>query len=778
MATSKKKVSKKETKSDFSTFIKGFWILFLGGLGALALVFLLASWGVFGKLPTFEELENPESNLATEILSSDGKTLGKFYNENRTPVKYDDLPQNLIDAVVATEDRRFYEHSGIDVRGTARAVAYLGSKGGASTITQQLAKLLFSDEPSSKLERVIQKVKEWIIAARLERQYTKEEIITMYLNKQDFLFQAVGIRSASKIYFDKEPIELRPEESAVIAAMLKNPRQFNPYREISKDKSLERRNTVLALMAQTDKITEAEKDSLIAMPMKINFSPEGHADGIATYFREYLRAFMADWIQKNPKGKDADGNDEYYNIYRDGLVITTTLDSRMQRFAEQAVTAHMENLQREFDKQNEKNKTAPFRDISEEEEEGIINRAMRNSDRWRKMAARDIDVDQIKASFNQKTDMRVFVWDNGPKEKDTIMTPRDSILYYKRFLRAGLLSMTPQTGEVKAWVGGIDYKHFQYDHVKTGRRQVGSTFKPFLYATAIDQLHLSPCDTIPDNPYCIPAGEMGTQSDWCPVNSSGGYRGMVTLKEALANSINTVSARLMHRVGPNTVIDLIQKLGVDTKEIPAVPSIALGTADLSLFEMVSAYSAFANKGVHVEPQIVSTIVDKNGTVLYQSVPKAQDVLSKESAYVTVNLMEGVTQYGSGARLRSGASNDYMYKNVITGHPYAFKNPIAGKTGTTQNQSDGWFMGMVPNLVTGVWVGGDDRSVHFPGIRYGQGATMALPIWGSYMKKCYEEEDLKISQAAFERPENLSIRIDCSVPAEGGPQIEVPDELDF
>ncbi len=778
MATPKKKVSKKETGSNFSSYIKGFWILFLSGLGALALVFLLASWGVFGKLPTFEELENPESNLATEILSSDGKTLGKFYNENRTPVKYDDLPQNLIDAVVATEDRRFYEHSGIDVRGTARAVAYLGSKGGASTITQQLAKLLFSDEPSSKFERVLQKVKEWIIAARLERQYTKEEIITMYLNKQDFLFQAVGIRSASKIYFDKEPIELRPEESAIIAGMLKNPRQFNPYREISKDKSLERRNTVLTLMAQTDKITEAEKDSLIAMPMKINFSPEGHADGIATYFREYLRAFMADWIQKNPKGKDSDGNDEYYNIYRDGLVITTTLDSRMQRFAEQAVTAHMENLQREFDKQNEKNKTAPFRDITTEEEETIISRAMRNSDRWRKMAARDIDVEQIKASFDKKTDMRVFVWDNGPKEKDTIMTPRDSILYYKRFLRAGLLSMTPQTGEVKAWVGGIDYKHFQYDHVKTGRRQVGSTFKPFLYATAIDQLHLSPCDTIPDNPYCIPAGEMGTQSDWCPVNSSGGYRGMVTLKEALANSINTVSARLMHRVGPNTVIDLIKKLGVDTKEIPAVPSIALGTADLSLFEMVSAYSAFANQGVHVEPQIVSTIVDKNGTVLYQSVPKAQDVLSKESAYVTVNLMEGVTQYGSGARLRSGASNDYMYKNVITGHPYAFKNPIAGKTGTTQNQSDGWFMGMVPNLVTGVWVGGDDRSVHFPGIRYGQGATMALPIWGSYMKKCYEDEDLKISQAAFERPEDLSIRIDCSMPAEGGPQIEVPDELDF
>ncbi|MDP5044590.1 MAG: transglycosylase domain-containing protein [Leeuwenhoekiella sp.] len=773
----KTKKTAKNTPSN-APYIKGFWILFFGSIGALVLVFLLASWGVFGSLPTFDELENPESNLATEILSSDGKTLGKFYNENRTPVKYSDLPQNLIDAVVATEDRRFYDHSGIDVRGTTRAVAYMGSKGGASTITQQLAKLLFSDTPGSTLERLVQKVKEWIIAARLERQYTKEEIITMYLNKQDFLFQAVGIRSASKIYFDKEPIELRPEESAVIAAMLKNPRQFNPHREISKDNSLERRNTVLALMAQTGKLTVQERDSLMAMPMKINFSPEGHADGIATYFREYLRAFMADWIKNNPKGKDADGNEEFYNIYRDGLVITTTIDSRMQRYAEQSVTAHMENLQREFDKQNERNKTAPFRDITEDEEQKILYRAMRTSDRWRKMAANGISEEKIRASFDIKTDMRVFAWKNGASEIDTILTPKDSIRYYKRFFRAGLMSLTPQTGEVKAWVGGIDYKHFQYDHVKTGKRQVGSTFKPFLYATAIDQLHLSPCDTIPNIPYCIPAGEMGAQRDWCPENSGGQYGGMVTLKSALAQSINTVSARLMHRVGPQTVIDLIAKLGIDTKDIPVVPSIALGTADISLFEMVSAYSAFANKGVHVEPQIVSTIVDKNGTVLYQSIPEAKDVLSKESAYVTVNLMEGVTQYGSGARLRSGAINSDVYKKVITGHPYAFKNPIAGKTGTTQNQSDGWFMGMVPNLVTGVWVGGDDRSVHFSSITYGQGATMALPIWGSFMKKCYADEALKISQGAFEKPENLSIRIDCSQSEASSHQSDIIDELDF
>ena len=775
MAQQKKATKKKQPQGN-GKYIKIFWIIFGSGILAAFLVFLLAGWGVFGKLPTFEELENPENNLATEILSSDGKTLGKFFNENRTPVKYEDLPQNLVDAVVATEDRRFYDHAGIDGRGTARAFAYLGSKGGASTITQQLAKLLFSEAPSSTVERLIQKVKEWIIATRLERQYTKEEIITMYLNKQDFLYNAVGIRSASKIYFGKEPKELKPEESAVIAAMLKNPSLYNPQRESTKDIAFRRRNTVLALMEETGKISQVQKDSLQALPMEIEFSPEGHADGIATYFREYLRAFMKDWIKENPKGMDADGNPEYYNMYRDGLVITTTIDSRMQKHAEEAVTEHMSNLQREFDKQNKNNKTAPFRDITQEETESIIQSAMRNSDRWRKMKAKDISEADIKKSFKIETDMRVFTWQG---ERDTIMTPRDSILYYKRFLQTGLLSMDPHTGEVKAWVGGNDYKHFQYDHVKQGKRQVGSTFKPFLYATAIDQLHLSPCDTVPNVLHCIPAGEMGNTKDWCPENSSGEMGGMVTLKTALAESINTVSARLMHRVGPRPVIELLDKLGVDTQNIPAVPAIALGAVDLSLFEMVSAYSAFANQGVHVSPQIVTTIVDKNGTILYQSVPETRDVISAESAYVTLNLMEGVTQYGSGARLRSGGSNRYDYKNVVTGYPYGFTNPIAGKTGTTQNQSDGWFMGIVPNLVTGVWVGGDNRSIHFPGIRYGQGATMALPTWALYMRKCYADDELEVSKEAFKKPDNLSIRIDCSLPPENAnTNQELPDELDF
>ena len=773
-----KKITSKKGKSfqNNSKYIKIFWGIFGGGLLALVLLFLFASWGLFGPLPTFEELENPESNLATEILSSDGKTLGKFYNENRTPVKYDDLPQNLIDAVTSTEDRRFYDHSGIDVRGTLRAVAYLGSDGGASTITQQLAKLLFSDMPSNKIERVLQKFREWVIAARLERQYTKQEIITMYLNKMDFLYNAIGIRSASRIYFDKEPRDLKPEESAIIAGMLKNPRQFNPYREISKDNSLSRRNLVLNLMEQSDKLTSKERDSLIALPMKVTFSPEGHSDGIATYFREYLRAFVTDWIMKNPRGVDKDGNEEYYNIYRDGLVISTTIDSRMQRNAEDAVSAHMSNLQKEFDKQNKDNKTAPFRDISQEDEENIVERAMENSDRWSKMAAKDFTKEEIRKSFDIKTDMRIFSWQG---DIDTLMTPRDSILYYKRFLRSGLMSITPQTGEVKAWVGGINYKHFQYDHVKMGKRQVGSTFKPFLYATAIDQLHLSPCDTLSNVPYCIPAGEMGLTENWCPENSGGEYGGMVSLKSALAKSINTVSAKLMHKVGPRPVIDLAAKLGIDTRDIPEVPSIALGTADISLFDMVSAYATFANQGVHIEPQMVTTIVDKNGTILYQNVPKAEDVLSQESAYVMLNLMEGVTQYGSGVRLRTGANNRYDFKNVVTDYPYVFTNPIAGKTGTTQNQSDGWFMGIVPNLATGVWVGGEDRSVHFASITYGQGATMALPIWAIYMKKNYADDSLKISKKAFDRPENLSIRVDCdSIVKKPKNQSYTPDELDF
>ena len=778
MAQKKKTTSKKKTATtgnSFTIYIKWFWGLFFGGVLAFVLLFLLASWNVFGELPTFEELENPESNLATKIVSVDGKQLGTYYNENRTPIKYEDLPQNIIDALVATEDERYYEHSGIDFWGTTRAVAYLGKNGGASTVTQQLSKLLFSNPPSSTFERLIQKVKEYVISTRLERQYTKQEIIAMYLNKFDFLFNAIGISSASRIYFNKDVKDLDLHESAVLVAMLKNPRQYNPYRTISKDKSLGRRNQVFKQMEKNGMITTAEKDSLQAIEMKVTFTPEGHADGIATYFRENLKKFMATWIEDNPKGEDADGNLEYYNIYRDGLTITTTIDSRMQKMAEESVKKHMANLQAEFDRQNEKNETAPFRDIDESEVNSIFERAMKSSSRWRLMAREGKSEEEIRKSFDVKTDMSIFSWQGNI---DTLMTPKDSIRYYKRFLRTGVMSMVPQTGEVRAWVGGIDMQHFQYDHVQTGKRQVGSTFKPFLYATAVDQLHLSPCDTLPNTIYSIPAGKHGNTKDWAPKNSGGEYGGMITMKKALAQSVNTVSARLMDKVGPRPVLELVEKLGIDIKNIPEVPSLALGTADLSLYEMVSAYSAFANQGVYVTPQIVSTIQDKNGTILYQHVPETRDVLSAEAAYVTLKLMEGVTQAGSGARLRrTWGADSGVYKKAVTGYPYGFTNPIAGKTGTTQNQSDGWFMGIVPNLVTGVWVGGDDRAIHFPGLTYGQGATMALPIWGMYMRDVYKDKDLEISDGDFQKPDNLTIQIDCDKYNSEGVSDELPEELE-
>jgi penicillin-binding protein 1A len=755
MANPSKKSNSKSVKKStgFRNYIIGFWTLFGIGIMILILLFLLAGWGAFGKMPEFEELENPESNLATEIFSSDGETLGKYYSENRTPIKYEDLPTELIQALVATEDERYYEHSGIDARGTLRAAVFLGTRGGASTITQQLAKLLFTEDVSNTfMGRVMQKFKEWIIAIRLERQYTKEEIITMYFNKYDFVYQAVGIRSASKIYFDKEAKDLKIEESAVLVAMLKNAALYNPIRR--PEMVEQRRNQVLKQMEKNGFLTSMEKDSLQALPMKITFTPQGHDEGIATYFRVYLQGFMRDWIENNPKP-----NGGTYNIYRDGLKIYTSIDSRMQKYAEEAVSMHMANLQKEFDWQNRNNKTAPFRDIDESQVAHIVKNAMRVSARWDKMEAQGKSKKEIEDSFDRKAEMSVFSWSGI---KDTIMTPRDSILYYKSFLNAGMMSMTPQTGEVKAWVGGINFKHFKYEHVKQAKRQVGSTFKPFVYATAIDQLKLSPCDVLPRNHFTMEAGKHGNQNDWSPRNSDNEYEGMLTLKNALALSVNTITARLIDKIGPKPVIEMLDKLGVDTREIPAVPSLALGTADMSVFEMVSAYSTFVNEGVYVKPVIVNRIEDKNGTVLYQQVPETRDVMSKETAYVTVNLMEGVTQFGTGTRLRGNwAVNNNFYKQAMTGYPYDFKNPIAGKTGTTQNQSDGWFMGMVPNLVSGVWVGGEDRSVHFPGIAYGQGATMALPIWGIYMKKVYADKELDVSSGAFPRPENLSIVIDCA-----------------
>ena len=740
-------------KYRFQVFI--FWLLFTSGVISIYGVFYLASIGYFGEMPDFRQLENPKTNFASEIISSDNKVLGKYYfNDNRTPIEYEDINPETINALIAIEDERFYSHPGIDLKATLRAIVFLNQRGGASTITQQLARQLFVGVRSRNIfQAITQKIKEWVIAVRLEKQYTKEEILTMYLNIYDFGYYGDGIKSASNIYFSKEPIDLKVEESAMLIGMLQNSSLYDPIRrpEITKN----RRNLVLMQMSKNNYITKKEEDSLRTLPLTLDYTPQSHRQGLATYFRSYLRGFMKDWTSKNFKNDSTK-----YNLYVDGLKIYTTINSKMQKYAEESVEEHMINLQKEFFIQNDTLSTAPFLDLDEDEEETIMKRAMRRSERWRKSKLSGMTNEEIEESFNKAVDMTVFSW-NG--DIDTIMSPIDSIRYYKHFLRAGMMSMNPKNGHVMAWVGGINYRHFQYDHVMLSKRQIGSTFKPFLYATAIDQLKLSPCDMLPDLIHCIEPYKYGNPEPWCPTNSSDKYGGMRTLSNALANSKNTISAQLIDKVGPKPVADLARNLGVSSN-IPNVPAIALGTPDLSVYEMVGAYGAFANKGIYVEPVMVTKIEDKNGTIVYQSKPNTKDVISEESSYVTLKLLEGVTKFGSGARLRHNIAEDernYVYNNVVTGYPYEFKNDIAGKTGTTQNQSDGWFIGMVPNLVTGVWVGGEDRSIHFKEIAYGQGATMSLPIWGLFMNKCYADEELNVSKDPFPEPEVLNIELDCS-----------------
>jgi len=743
-----KKNNQSNSVKDINYYKKKFWRIFAYTLLGILAFFLFASWGLFGSMPSFEDLENPDSNLATEIISSDGVVIGKYFKTNRSQLKYSDLPKSLVEALVATEDARFYEHSGIDGRGTLRAIFTLGTNGGASTLTQQLAKQLFHGEGSKFLPfRIVQKIKEWIIAIRLERQYTKNEIIAMYCNVYDFGNYSVGVSSAAQTYFSKDPKDLTMDESAILVGMFKNSGLYNPVRNPQGVKN--RRNVVLSQMEKAKMITTAEKLRLQALPITLKFKLESHREGMATYFREYLRDYMKKWVTENKK---PDGSD--YDIYKDGLKIYTTIDSRMQLYAEEAVSEHMKNLQQQFFIEMKTNKNAPFVNITQAETDRIMMQAMKNSDRWAIMKDMEKSEDDIIASFKVKTKMRVFTWKG---ERDTVMTPLDSIRYYKHFLQSGLMAMEPQTGNIKAWVGGINYKYFQYDHVGQGARQVGSTFKPFVYATAIEQLNMSPCDSILDGPFMIHKGRHHVTDDWEPRNSDNRYRGMVTLKQGLANSINTVSAKLIDRTGPEAVVELTKKLGVKT-EIPVQPSIALGAVDITVEDMVAAYSTFANQGVYVKPQFLSRIENKSGEVIYEPIPESHDVLNKDIAFAVIKLLEGVTETGSGARLRTqgGGSGD----NRWTGYPYMFKNPIAGKTGTTQNQSDGWFMGMVPNLVTGVWVGCEDRSARFKSLTYGQGATAALPVWAYFMKKCYADEALQVSKSEFERPANLSIKVDC------------------
>ena len=752
----KKNTESKKYRSKYIFLIRSFWVLFFSGLFVLLIIFSSAALGYLGDMPDLQQLENPKTNLATQIISSDRIVLGKYYyNDNRTPLDFDQLPPSMVDALIATEDERYYNHSGIDWIGTLRAIFYLGKRGGASTISQQLARQLFVGVRSRNIiKAILQKVKEWVLAVQLERRFTKKEIIEMYLNIYDFGYNADGVQSASKIFFNKKPEDLRIEESAILIGMLQNSSLYNPVRR--PELVIKRRNIVFRQMLRNKLINEKEYDSLKEIPLKTDFSPESHREGLATYFRAYLQEFMRSWINKNPK---LDGSK--YNLYKDGLRIFTTIDSRMQALAENAVSKHMKNLQNEFFIQQnypEENPTAPFLNLREGEIDTLLERSAYRSERWRKMKKAGIDDKLILESFNKAVPMSIFSWD---REIDTIMKPIDSIRYYKHFLRSSLMSIEPMSGHVKVWVGGYNYKHFQYDQVKQGRRQIGSTFKPFLYATAIDQLKLSPCDSLPDALYCIETNKFENTEAWCPKNSGDRYGRIRTLKNALANSVNTISARLMDQVGPRPVIDLVKKMGV-TSYLPAVPSIALGTPDISLFEMVGAYSVFANRGIYVKPVMITRIEDKNGLALFEVIPETRDVISEEVAFVTLKLMQGVTKHGSGARLRHAGleKTNYVYKKVITDYPYIFENPIAGKTGTTQNQSDGWFMGMVPNLVTGVWVGGEDRSIHFNKIAFGQGATMALPIWAIYMKSLYKNTELGVSTEDFIEPEKITIPVDC------------------
>ena len=730
-------------------------VVLTGPVWGLTVLLSLTSMGVFGELPNIAQIANPDTKLATEIITEDGETLGTFFRENRTAATFDELSPWLGKALVATEDERFYSHSGVDAKALARAVAYLGSKGGGSTLTQQLAKMQYNEPARNLVERIGQKLGEWIIAVQLERLYTKDEIIALYLNQLDFLYQAVGINSAARVYFNKKPIDLTIEEAAVFVAMAKNPSLYNPKRYPERTK--QRRDQVFVQMVKNGMLSVAEKDSLQQIPLQLEFRPQSHTAGLAPYFREYLRGYMKEWIKDYEKrtGRELD-------LYSGGLKIYTTINAEMQQNAEEAVQEHLSNYQRIFDIIKEDRKYGPF--YFDEDPAGnvkrIVDRAMKNTQRYRGMKRRGASQDSIQKAFATPIPMTVFTW-NG--DKDTVLSPRDSIMYYKGLYQVGMMSVEPQTGHVKAWVGGNDYQYFKYDHVKQGKRQVGSTFKPFVYASAILEKNYSPCMEVPNAKICIEKGEFGLIEDWCPSNSDDKYGGTKSLKHALANSMNTVTTFLMKQVGPRPVIDLARRMGI-TGDIPEVPSIALGTVDLSVYEMVGSYTTFANKGRYVQPIMVTRIEDKNGVVLEEFTPETRQVMSDRDAYVILKLLMGVTEDGTGVRLRHDLGKTFYRNNAVTGYPYKFTNEIAGKTGTTQNNSDGWFMGAVPNLITGVWTGCEDRAAHMGGrfgTYYGQGATAALPIWAVYMKKNYANPDLGISKSPFERPKGaLGIDVDC------------------
>ena len=718
------------------------WLAFAGVVLVFTLIMFGVSRGLFGELPSPEVLENPKSFLATEIISADGVVLGNFYRENRTNVPFDSLSPYLVNALVATEDRRYYSHSGIDMPGLGRVLMKSvlmrrESSGGGSTISQQLAKNLFHSRPRNLLARIPQKLKEWVIAVRLEKRYTKEEILTMYLNTVEFVNNAHGIKSASRVYFSTTPSQLQPEQAAVLVGMVKNPSLYNPVR--FPDRALGRRNVVLDQMAKYGYMEAGVCDSLKQLDLELHYQRVDHNIGPGPYFREQLRQFVRKWARENPK---PDGTS--YDIYQDGLKIFTTIDSRMQMHAEAATMKHMASLQAEFFNhwKNPNLKPWSWNMESQRYKPNWPELKMRTTERYRVLKKEGVPEDSIKIIFNTPVEMTVFDWKTEGYSKDTVMTPLDSLIYSYMILQPGFVAIDPFTGEVLAWVGGIDHRYFQLDHVTT-RRQVGSTFKPFVYAAAITELGYSPCMKLPNVDFPNP-----NFNNWAPRNSDKYKDGeMIALWDALAHSVNKITAKLMLDLGdPMNVVNLVRRLGIES-EVPPYPSIALGTSELTLLEMAGSYTAFVNRGNFSKPYYVTEIRDKHDNVIARFGPESREVLNAEQANVMVSLLQRVVNSGTGIRLR------YRYK---------IEGDLIGKTGTTQENTDGWFIGATPEIVAGAWVGGDDPLFSFRSTALGQGASMALPIFAEFLKAVYADKELTYDpNAKFPDYElRRTIVIDC------------------
>ena len=734
-----------KTKSWYKPFLIWFWSLFFGGLLLIWLILWLITRGALGYLPPLEELQNPKNTFASEVISCDMQSLGRYYRyENRIGVNYTDLSPNIINALIATEDVRFYDHTGVDFKSMFRAIIKLGRAGGGSTLTQQLAKQLWSPRANNKIERAMQKPIEWIIATKLERLYSKDEILLMYLNQFDFLYNAVGIQSASQVYFSTTPADLKLEQAATLVGMCKNPSLYNPVRH--PERATNRRNTVLSQMQKYGYIDEATRDSVAAIPLELHYHSVDHKQGPAPYLREYLRGVLtakepkesdySEWNKQQYKldrlawennplygfcEKNRKPNGDKYDIYQDGLKIYTTIDSRMQRYAEEAVSEHMQAQQKSFFKELKKKKNAPFsRTLTQEEVDGIMNRSMRQTDRFRNMKRAGYSTDSIFASFKEPREMQVFTYERGMI--DTVMSPIDSIKWQKSYLRCGFMSMDPHTGHVKAYVGGPDFAQFQYDMTTKGRRQVGSTVKPYLYTLAMNE-GMWPCETwVYDSVVVIlPNGDR-----WAPRDTHEKYWGdTVTLTWGLKESSNWMAAYLMTLFTPEQLVKMMQSFGIQGPLDPVV-SLCLGPCEVSVEEMVDAYTTFANKGIRTEPLYVTRIEDNNGNIIGSFTPRTHEIISETTTYKMIYMLRAVLDHGTGVRTR--------FKYHITA-------PMGGKTGTTNNNSDGWFMCFTPSLVSGTWVGGEDRGIHFDNMAEGQGASMALPICALYMQKVLADEEL-------------------------------------